>query len=80
MNARQALGRLVLLLLFGASCFPQSGLPAIVAAIPAGFIDENVVRINEVVDLAFVGHMMLAVSKQGTVHRFNVSDPNAVDA
>ena len=71
-------GLLVLIVLAAGCCCFQPLLP--VVALPAGFIDEAVVRINEVVDMAFVGHVMLAVTKAGTVHRFNVSDPNAVEA
>ena len=67
----------MLVVLAAGGCF-QPLLP--VVALPAGFIDEAVVRINEVVDMAFVGHVMLAVTKAGTVHRFNVSDPNVVEA
>lgn len=54
-------------------------VPEVSALLPAGFVDEDVVRISGVVDMAFVGTQMLAVTKEGTVHRFDVGDPTAVD-
>ena len=52
-------------------------LPA-VRALPPGFEDESVVHMNQVVDLDFApGNMMLAVTKDGKLYRFDVSDDNA---
>ena len=46
-------------------------------ALPAGFEDEGVVRIHNAVDIAFVGSMMLAVTKSGMLYSFDLADPNA---
>jgi len=54
-----------------------SGYQRTVSALPPGFEDEDVVHINQVVDMAFVGNIMVAVAKSGKVYTFDVEDPNA---
>lgn len=48
-----------------------------VAALPSGFEDEGVVSMNGVVDVAFVGTMMLGVTKPGVVYVYDLADPDA---
>jgi len=49
----------------------------VVNALPPGFEDENVVHIDQVVDMAFAGNVMLAVAKPGVLYTFDLEDPNA---
>jgi len=49
----------------------------VVLALPAGFEDENVVAINQVVDMAFADNFLLAVSKDGRLYTYDLADPNA---
>jgi len=49
------------------------------AVLPAGFEDEGVVRLTANVDIAFAGNMMLAVTKIGELHRFDLEDPDATE-
>ena len=46
-------------------------------ALPAGFEDENVVKVSEVVDVAFAGNVLLAVAKPGYLYTLDLEDPNA---
>ena len=48
-----------------------------VRALPAGFEDEGVVAMNAVVDIAFAGNMILAVTKRGLLYTYDLDDPNA---
>lgn len=48
-----------------------------VSGLPAGFEDENVVQMNEVVDMAFAGNIMLAVTKDGKLYSFDLADADA---
>jgi len=61
---------LLLVLLLSLSSFQ-------VRALPAGFEDEGVVAMNAVVDIAFAGNMILAVTKPGLLYTFDLDDPNA---
>jgi len=47
------------------------------AALPAGFEDEGVERIRGVVDIAFAGNIMLAVTKPGILYTLNLNNPDA---
>ena len=46
-------------------------------ALPPGFEDETVVPINEVVDIAFSGNIMLAVAKNGYLYTFDLENADA---
>jgi len=48
-----------------------------VSALPPGFEDESVVHIDQVVDMAFAGNVMLAVAKPGLLYTFDLENPNA---
>lgn len=45
-----------------------------VSGLPAGFEDENVVQMNQVVDMAFAGNIMLAVTKDGKLYSYDLAD------
>ena len=47
-----------------------------VIGLPAGFEDEDVVQINQVVDMAFAGNIMLAVTKDGKLYSYDLEDAN----
>ena len=53
------------------------GNPIRVRGLPAGFEDEAVVQMNQVVDIAFAGNIMLAVTKDGKLNSFDLADPEA---
>ena len=49
----------------------------VVHGLPAGFTDETVLPMNQIVDIAFAGTIMLAVTKVGKLYSYDLEDPHA---